>query len=97
MIVWSGHGYLVAVLVFVSSLLMEVATENLTGNDNFYQQNAYALPTALVVAAGLILAIDHLVFSSDSSQHSLFFIPMKWWPLIVTGLAAVTFVTRISA
>lgn len=97
MIVWSGHGYLVVVIVFVSSLLMEMATENSTGNDEFYQQNAYALPAALLIAAGLIFALDRLVFSEDSSQHTLFFIPMKWWSLFVTGIAVVTLGTRLSA
>lgn len=92
MIIWSGHGYLVAVVVFVTSLLMEVVTEAATGNEEFYQQNALAFPAALLLAAGITFGIDRLAFGADSSRHTLFFIPMKWWPIIVAVLAVIAFI-----
>jgi len=92
MIIWSGHGYLVAVVVFASSLLMELATESATGNEEFYQQNAVALPAALLIAAGVTFAVDRVAFGSDSEGHSLFFVPLKWWPIILAAFAVIALV-----
>jgi len=96
MIIWSGHGYLVAVIVFVTSLLMECATETVTGNDEFYQQNVIAFPAALLFAAGITFGVERLTFASDSRMHTLFFIPMKWWPIIIGCLAVVAFGYRLA-
>jgi hypothetical protein len=35
MIIWSGWGFLVAVIAFSASLAMEVVTEALVGDDRF--------------------------------------------------------------
>jgi hypothetical protein len=50
MIVWSGHGYLVAVAVFVLSLGMEVATEAHFQDDSYYQREGWPLALALILA-----------------------------------------------
>ena len=41
MIIWSGHGYLVAVFVFGASFLMEYTTEAVFKDENFYQREVY--------------------------------------------------------
>ena len=51
MVIWSGHGYLVAVAVFGMSLLMELATERAFHDDNYYQREWWPLFTALALAA----------------------------------------------
>ena len=91
MILWSGHGYLVAVVVFVSSLVMELATEEVKGNDQFYQESAWAFPLALLLAGAISFAIDRVVFANSDRSHSLFFIPMRLRALILAVLAVVVF------
>jgi hypothetical protein len=97
MIIWTGRGYLVAVVVFIASLLMEMVTEAATGNDEFYQQHPLAFPSALLLAAGIIFAINRLAVASDSGRHTLFFIPMKWWPIIIAALAVIASIYRLAS
>jgi hypothetical protein len=92
-IIWSGYGFLVAVIVFGSSLLMELLTEKWTGDDNFYQNSAWALPVALVIAGLLSWLCDRILRPAPGVQNSLFFVPMKWWAplLFVIALAILIF------
>ncbi|MEX0641935.1 MAG: hypothetical protein WD468_04500 [Pirellulales bacterium] len=93
MIIWSGYGYLVAVIVFGTSLLMEVLTERWTGDDNFYQTSTWALPAALVIAGMVSWLCDWLLKPEPGVQNSLFFVPMKWWAplLFVIAIAMLIF------
>ena len=52
-ICWHGHGYLVAIFTFASSLAMEFATETITGDDRYYQEKAWPILTALTFAGVL--------------------------------------------
>jgi hypothetical protein len=52
-IVWHGHGYLVAIFTFVSSLAVELATETITGDDNYYQEKAWPFLIAMTLAGVL--------------------------------------------
>jgi hypothetical protein len=96
MIIWSGHGYLVAVIVFLSSLAMEFATESAAGNDRFYQQSVWALPAAFLMAAVLTFVVERAISARSTDRHTLFFIPMKWWPLVLAGLAVVVLSYRMA-
>jgi hypothetical protein len=50
MIIWRGWGFLVAVFAFGASLVTELVTESVTGDDGFYQREAWPLALASVVA-----------------------------------------------
>jgi hypothetical protein len=50
MIIWRGWGFLVAVFAFGASLAMELVTEWVTKDDDFYQREAWPLALAFVVA-----------------------------------------------
>ena len=111
MIVWSGHGYLVAVFVFVASLLMELGTESVFNDDNYYQREAWPLALALVTAGILSFLIGVKLNSAGerrlvdpetneevvvaSGNHSLFFLKMHWWGPILFVIAVIVFVQRI--
>jgi hypothetical protein len=56
-IIWSGYGYLVAVFVFAVSLLMEIAVESATGDDGFYQREAWPFALAMATASVLCLVV----------------------------------------
>jgi hypothetical protein len=98
MVIWSGKGFLVAVVVFLSSLGMEFLTESLTGDSEYYQTSAWPLPAALLTAAVLTAAAAFLwIPELERSQHTLFFIPIAWWPLILAAIAAGVFIYRVAA
>jgi hypothetical protein len=98
MVIWSSKGFLVAVIVFLSSLGMEYLTESLTGDAEYYQTSAWPLPAALLAAAVLTAAAAFLwIPELERSQHTLFFISLAWWPLILAAIAASVFVYRVVA
>jgi hypothetical protein len=109
MIIWRGWGFLVAVFVFGASLAMELITESMTGDDGFYQREAWPLALALVVA-GLVtwlvgrtlharggrVVIDKATgreLTIDAS-HTFFFVPMHYWAVVLIALAPLPFVLR---
>jgi hypothetical protein len=110
MIIWSGWGFLVAVFVLVASLAMELVTESLTHDDNFYQTQAWPLALALVIAGiatwfvgiylnarGARTVIDKATGKELAlgSRHHFFFIPMHYWGPALIVLAALSFALRL--
>lgn len=96
MIIWSGWGFMVAVIVFGCSFLMELATEGYTGDEQFYQDSTWAFPMALVLAGILVYVCDRWIKPGQGVQNSLFFIPMKWWTPLLSLIAFVTIMYRIA-
>jgi hypothetical protein len=109
MIIWRGWGFLVAVFAFGASLAMELITESMMGDDDFYQREAWPLAVAFVVAGvvtwfvGQTLNARSSRTASDtvpggerttSAAHSLFFVPMQYWGVLLIALAALPFVLR---
>ncbi len=102
MIIWSGHGYVVAIIVFACSLITELVTESAAGNDQFYQSSSWALPLALAVAGGLTWVFQRVVLTRLESRnpecrHSLFFVPVGWWAPILGVIAVCVFAYRVSS
>jgi len=111
LIIWSGHGYLVAVFTFGIAFLVELATEAAYHDDNFYQREAWPLPLALFIAGvlsyvvGLLLShtSERRLIDPDTQEeviiggghHTLFFIKMHWWGVILIALAAFILLRRI--
>ena len=109
MIIWRGWGFLVAVFTFGASLAMELITESMTGDDTFYQRKAWPLAVAFV-AAGVVTWYVGQALNARSGRtpsnagpgrdpvtdaaHSLFFIPMHYWGILLIALAALPFVLR---
>lgn len=97
MLIWRGHGYLVAVFTFVSSLLMELATESMQHDDDYYQREGLPLAAALTLAGVLSLVVGTALRRGGRvplRQHTLFFIPMQAWGPILVALGAGVYVTR---
>jgi hypothetical protein len=99
MLIWSGWGFLVAVIVFGCSLVMEIFTENVTGNEEFYQDTTWPMPVALIIAGIITFVCDRLVSPKDANYNTLFFIPMKWWAplLFVIALGILIYKMAIGA
>ena len=96
MVIWSGFGFVVAIVVFACSLLMEWITERATGNEEFYQQSPWALPLALLTG-GVISSLIAIAFvpAHERNRHTLFFIPMLWWGPLLAVIAAAILIYRL--
>jgi hypothetical protein len=101
MIIWSGWGFLVAVIVFGASLAMEAMTEALTGDNQFYQTHAWPLALALALAGVITWGVGKYFSTrgagrtaTTSDPHRFFFIPMRYWGPILLVLSLVSFVAR---
>ena len=96
MIIWKGHGYLVAVFTFVASLLMELASESVTGDDGYYQREGLPLAGALTIAAVLSAVVGTILRRGNVplGRNTLFWIPMQAWGPILLLLATGVYVTR---
>lgn len=113
MIIWSGHGYLVAVITFFSSFLMELVTERLFHDDSYYQEQVWPLPTALALAGVMSFIVGRMLPRSQGRtlidaetgervqepmvRHTLFFIDIKWWGPVLIAIALIVAVYRIFA
>ena len=110
MIIWTGRGYLVAVIVFLLSLGTEWGVESALGDDTYYQRHAWPLALALFTS-GVISWLLGNQFNSekgrvvidketgqemviDGPDHTLFFIKMQYWGPILMLIAASLFFFR---
>jgi len=111
MIVWQGKGYLIAVAVFLCSLVMQLATNYLTHDSTYYERAPWPLAIALAIASIIVLLMDRFLFEENTlvlidkatgeevhlaKTHSLFFIPMKYWPYILFAISLGVLIYRSS-
>ncbi len=61
MIIWSGFGFVVAVLGFAALLFTEMISERITGNDRFYQEHGWVILIGMLVAAALTYGLHRLL------------------------------------
>ena len=104
MIIWTGLGFLVAVIGFVVLVLTELVSEKITGDDQLYQQHGWVILVGMLVAGAVTYGLHRLLLLQKGrtvidkqtgqevvlrSSHSLFFIPVKWWPIVFAILGVV--------
>ena len=95
MFIWSGHGWLVAVVAIAAAALVQLSVESATGDENAFEQSVWAAPLAWMVAAGATFALDRLLFANTRDQHTMFFIPVKWWAPIIAITSVFILVYRL--
>lgn len=103
MIIWDGLGFFVAVIVFGASLVCNLVFDAAFG-PGFYTAHYWPFGVAMFFAAlgcwvlSVVLARrgSRIVIDKATGEefvlhgnHSLFFVPVRWWPLILGGLAVV--------
>jgi hypothetical protein len=101
MIVWSGMGFLVAVITFGMCLLLNFALDAKFG-EGYYSSHPWAVGAALFVG-GIVSSIAGFALKSRTdrevidaktgermilnlSEHSFFFIPMHWAGIVIAML-----------
>jgi len=98
MVIWSGLGFLVAVITFGACLIANFVLDAQFG-EGFYASHPWAIGAALfvggIVSSGVGFMLkgrsDRFVVDEqtgerlviNSSNHSLFFVPMHWAGLII--------------
>ena len=110
MIVWTGRGWVVALLSFALFLATELTTEAISGDSSYYQQHGWTKLAPFLLSAAITFALLALgVFREERRtlvdeqtgaevklrrRHTLFFIPMRYWPWILVALGIVFFFVR---
>jgi hypothetical protein len=110
MIIWTGQGYLVVVLVFLLSLGTEWGVESAFDDDTYYQLHAWPLALALFTSGAISWLLgnyfnsekERVVIDKGTGQemviggpnHTLFFIKMHYWGPILMLIAASLFFFR---
>ena len=98
MIIWTGLGFLVAVITFGVCLLLNLILDQQFG-EGFYSSHIWAVGVALFIggmisaAVGFALAsrgerivVDEQTgerFNLNRSNHSFFFVPMHWAGVLI--------------
>lgn len=90
MVIWSGFGFVVAIIGFLALVLTEKISETLFSDPQFYQSHRWMVLVAMILAAGLTYAFHALLERKarataqpdSASRHTLFFVAIKWWPAI---------------
>ncbi len=91
MIVWNGYGFLVVIIDFFCLLFTEKLVESLTGNDQFYQENSWAIFLGFTLASGVVWLLCNKL---EKIKGRLFFVEVKkwWWINLVIGAGMWLFV-----
>ena len=103
---WTGKGYLIFVIVFGCSLVGNLMADAEYG-PNYYDHHLWPLAVSLLVSAAFCWRLgDYLRRRSDrvvidketgrefiinQSRHTLFWIPMHWWGVILMVIALILF------
>ncbi|MDJ0904560.1 MAG: hypothetical protein QNI96_00970 [Woeseiaceae bacterium] len=100
LIVWRGFGWLVPVIVIAALILTQLAVDAVYGQ-GFYTANAWPKQAAFIAAAVLVgilgVFLNHmkrgLLIDEESGEvvgkapsHTLFFIPVEYWAIVVLAL-----------
>jgi hypothetical protein len=101
MIIWRGRGWLVALITFVSALVINAAVDQI-GGKGYWDAHDWTLGLALILSALLVFILSRRIDTSErvlldertgerllvSPKHDLFWIPVKWWPVILGVIGA---------
>jgi len=96
MMIWRRKGWLIPVIFFVMLIVTQV-TINFVMGDEYYQLHEWPKGMAVGLAATLIAIFGYLVnykyreifvdeeagTSKKASSHTLFFIPVEYWAIII--------------
>ncbi len=97
MIVWTGSGFLIAIVGILTMVFAQLLGNNISGSATFYQENPWLILAAMFVSA-VLTYIMNITFLKPTSivvadvetgkerrlkiRHTLLFISTKWWPAI---------------
>src|SRR4051812_27698483 len=102
MIIWSGYGFLVFIIVFINSLLANLITDNVTNEPGYYDKHLLPLGLSFVFSGLIILYLTKYfarkqkegkgtrvfdkVTIAGGDKNRLFFIPFRFWSYIMLAI-----------
>jgi hypothetical protein len=104
MIIWTGVGFIVAVVAFLMLVLTEFSVEALFRDESYYQSHGWPKLLAFAVAGFIVLVLGKLLNKKEGKvlieketgkelvlkkKHSLFFIDIEYWGYILFALGLV--------
>jgi hypothetical protein len=103
MIIWSGLGFLVAVITFLLLLSAEYVTELLFRDESYYQAHGWPKLLAFFLAGVVIWPLGiylnrkprKVMIEKETGKeismpgHTFFFITMEYWGPILVGLGII--------
>lgn len=109
MLIWKGWGLLALLIpLFCSVLVGEVVDANY--GEDFYKNSEWAMPLVLSLSSLPLLFIGYklnkkpgrVVMDVETQErfelktiHSMFWIPLQYWPLIIVGISVWMYVSNI--
>lgn len=109
MIVWRGWGILVVIVAALAVALVRGVTVALFGAGTYDRQGAWLLPLSLTLAAPIVWPLGRFLNGRDARtlvdpatgqrvtlrpDHSLFFIRMEYWAIILVLVAVASLIYR---
>lgn len=99
MIIWSGHGYLVAIFFFIGLVVTQLIMDSVLG-DGYYTAHTWPKSLAMMIIgaacwfAGRKMNLEPTIdpetgatTTIPTSKHTLFFIKLEYWSLIYVAFA----------
>ena len=111
MIIWERKGFLVAVFVFGCSLIANLITNEYTGSEKYWDAHKWPFALSMICAAILCGGLGYylkeqekkVLIEKDTGKeiveepsHSLFFIKMHWWGVILFIIGVALLLTDLS-
>ena len=109
MIIWSGWGFLVAIIVIINTLLGKAIFGSITGDATYFQNHSCPMAVMFIISGVMSWYLGKYINKPDgkvyidaetgekvmfNKKHSLFFIKMEYWGPILGVIAVVTLITR---
>jgi hypothetical protein len=104
-LVWSGKGFWVPVVTFLSCLGMELFVRAIFHDDHYYQTHGWPIFCAFLFSAAVVATIAQMCLRERElrdmktgeyvvirENHTFFFVNIKFWPYILVVLGAVFYV-----
>jgi hypothetical protein len=104
MIIWTGVGFIVAVVAFLMLVLAEFSVEAFFKDESYYQTHGWPKLFAFAVAGFIVLLLGKrlnkkagkVVIEKETGKelvlnkkHSLFFIDIEYWGYILFALGLI--------
>lgn len=109
MVVWKGWGLSIVGFIFIFVLLIELLVEHYIGVGQ-YKTLAWPIPLAILLGAILTTVVGIMLNKKPARvlidtetgekvelkpEHSLFWIPMQYWGIILVALSALIYLKNI--
>jgi hypothetical protein len=108
MIIWSGYGFLVFIIVFVDSLIANLIADKIANEPGYYDRHLIPLGLSFLFSSLVIFYLAKYfarkakegkgtrvfdkVTIAAGDKNRLFFIPFRYWSYIMASLSICIFV-----